>query len=332
MNISSDSSSTSEFWCIQDVSRDFDDTDQLSTQSTTQIDDTLPIKDDEHELYVKGCVAVWTKGVHEQSSQRNMPTMCFTCQSPIRFAFFCPSSFFTCPNPDKRKPDEQHRLGTLYANRSKTESFNFGICLIDAETLRIYSPCGEDYRTSFPFPVSNVFQTKYGLILEKNASSAVVDDLHSMAMPRVYSINHPLNEICPILLKTLNGHIGFITDARTKIAFTVFENDLVMIYDGKIGKHILCKLRKATQEEKQKVGIPDENDIFSSEFNMSNIDLHTNSSVRFDGSGLSFKQKNSSIRNRSNIGDVSSLHGSKLFNVTPNTRDSFRSRAGGSLE
>lgn len=100
----------------------------------------------------------------------------------------------------------------------------------------------------------------------------------------------------------------------------------------KIGKHILCKLRKATQEEKQKVGIPDENDIFSSEFNMSNIDLHTNSSVRFDGSGLSFKQKNSSIRNRSNIGDVSSLHGSKLFNVTPSARDSFRSRAGGSLE
>lgn len=333
VNISSDSSSTSEFWCIQDVSRDFDDIDQLSTQNTTQIDDTLSTKDDEHELYVKGCVAVWTKGVfYEQSSQRSMPTMCFTCQSPIRFAFFCPSSLFTCPNPDKRKADQQHRLGNLYANRSKTETFNFGICLIDAETLRIYSPCGEDYRTSFPFPVSNVFQTKYGLILEKNASSAVVNDMHSLAMPRVYSLSHPLNDICPILLKAMNGQIGFVTDGRIKIAFTVFENDLVMVYDGKIGKHILCKLRKATQEEKQRVGIPDDNDIFSSEFNMSNIDLHSNSSVRFDGSGLSFKQKNLSIRNRSNIGDVSSLHGSKLFNVTPNARDSFRSRAGGSLE
>lgn len=232
VNISSDSSATSEFWCIQDVSREFDDIDQLSAQNTTQIDDTLSARDDEHELYVKGCVAVWTKGAYEQSSQRSMPTMCFTCQSPIRFAFFCPSNFFTCPNPDKRKADQQHRLGNIYAKRSKTESINFGICLIDTDSLRIYSPCGEDYRTSFPFPVSNVFQTKFGLILEKNASSAAVDDIHSMAMPRVYSLSHPLNDICPILFKTVNGHIGFITDSRTKIAFTVFENDLVMIYDG----------------------------------------------------------------------------------------------------
>ena len=55
-------------------------------------------------------------------------------------------------------------------------------------------------------------------------------------------------------MKTLNGHINFVTDARITVAFTVIEHNLVMIHDGKIGKHILCKLRKATQDEKQKVG------------------------------------------------------------------------------
>lgn len=254
VNISSDSTTTSEFWCIQDVNREFVEIDQYYAKTTAQVDDMLCTKDEEHELYVKGCIAVWTKGIYEQATTRNMPTMCFTCQSPIRFAFFCPSTFFTCPNPDKRKDQQKFRLGNLHAYRSKVETFNFGICLIDSEALRIYSTCGDDYRTSFPFPVSNVLQTNYGLMLEKNASLATVDDQHSLAMPRVYSLNHPLDDICPILWRALNGHIGFITDARSKVAFTIMENDLVMIYDGKIGKHILCKLRKATQEEKQKVG------------------------------------------------------------------------------
>lgn len=252
VNLSSDSSSHAEFWCVQDVNRDFLKLDEC-IQSTAEVDDELCKHDEEHELYAKGCVAVWTKGAYEMSKLRQMPTTCFTVQSPIRFAFFCPSSFFKVPDPDKR--EEKERQSILDIDRKANEkSIKFGICLIDSETLRVYSSCGEDYRTSFPFPISNVLQTKYGLLLEKNASSATVDDVHSLAMPRFYSLSHPLNDICPILMKTLSGHISFVTDARITSAFTVVENNLVMIHDGKIGKHILCKLRKATSDEKQKVG------------------------------------------------------------------------------
>lgn len=252
VNLSSDSSSATEFWCIQDVSRDFTKLNEC-IQSTAQVDDDLCIRDEEHELYVKGCVAVWTKGAYEVSKQRQMPTTCFTVQSPIRFAFFCPSNFFNSPNPDKRE-EHQRKCILDFECKSKDDDIKFGICLIDSETLRVYSPCGEDYRTSFPFPVANIMQTRFGILLEKNASSATVDDIHSMAMPRLYSLSHPLNDVCPILMKSLNGHTSFVTDARVTVAFSIIENNLVMIHDAKIGKHILCKLRKATQDEKQKTG------------------------------------------------------------------------------
>lgn len=252
VNLSSDSSSAAEFWCIQDVNRDFTKLDEC-IQSTAQVDDELCKRDEEHELYVRGCVAVWSKGAYEMSKQRRMPTTCFTVQTPIRFAFFCPTTFFKSPNPDKREEKQRKNILDFDFN-TKDENVRFGICLIDSETIRVYSSCGEDYRTSFPFPIANVMQTKYGLLLEKNASSASVDDIHSMAMPRLYSLSHPLNDICPILMKTLNGHTSFVTDARVTVAFSIIEYNLVLIYDGKIGKHILCKLRKATHDEKQKVG------------------------------------------------------------------------------
>lgn len=311
--------------------------------------------DDEHELYVKGCVAVWTKGINEASIyKRKPPVMCFTCHSPIRFAFFCPATLFTCPNPDKR---EQHDDPLFDFNRpAKKASDNFGICLIDSESMRVYSSRGEDFRTSFPFAVSNAWQFNDGILLEKTASTSTLDNNHTMDMPRFYSLSHPLNDIFPVLLKTLNGHVSFVTDSNIKIAFVVAEIDLVMIHDGKLGKHILCKLRKATHEEKQKVGgnfgdfldafrnnmkilikmtillylsellVPEENDIFSAEFNLSNVDLCASSSVRFDGSGISFRQKN-----RSSL-DLSSLHTSKLFNNTPTPAQSLRARMSTSFE
>lgn len=251
MNLS-DSSSPAEFWCVEDVGRDFTKLDEC-IQTTTQVDNEISKRDDEHELYVKGCVAVWTRGAYVTSEPRNMPTTCFTAQSHIRFAFFCSSSFFKSPNPDKREESLRKTILDL-DSKTREETIKYGICLIDSETLRVYSPCGEDYRTSFPFPVSNVMQTKYGLLMEKNASTASVDDMHSIAMPRLYSLSHPLNDICPTLFRGLNGHTSFITEQRITVAFTIMECNLVMVHDGKIGKHVLCKLRKATQDEKQKVG------------------------------------------------------------------------------
>lgn len=314
--------STTEFWCVHDGAGD-----TPADATTAHTSRPLAQPHDEHELYVKGRVAAWTKGVHDASQyKRRPPVICFTCNSPIRFAFFCPASFYMCPNPDRREQADEPLFD--FNRPAKRAGDAVGVCLIDADSLRVYSSRGEDFRTSFPFAVSNAWQFADGLLLEKNASTSTLDVSHTMDMPRLYSLSHPLNDIFPVLVKALNGHVSFVTDASVKIAFVVAESNLVMIHDGKLGKHILCRLRKATHDEKQKVGVPEENDIFSSEFNLSTVDLGASSSVRFDGSGLSLRHKN-----RSGL-DTSSLHGSKLklFNNTSTHAHSLRARMSTSFD
>lgn len=92
------------------------------------------------------------------------------------------------------------------------------------------------------------------MLFDRNASTTTLDNNHTVEMPGLYSLSHQMHDIFPVLLRTLNGNVSLITDADIKIAFVVPEKDFVMIHDGKKGKHILCKLRKATLEEKQKVG------------------------------------------------------------------------------
>lgn len=67
-------------------------------------------------------------------------------------------------------------------------------------------------------------------------------------------------------------------------------------------------------------------EVFSSELNLTNLDVHASNSIRFDGTGLSGRQRNSSIHNRTSNNNSLSLHASKLLNVTG------RSKLGTSFE
>lgn len=249
VNISDDSSN--EFWCVQEILKESvsdEDTPSAASIAHPTIDF---IVNAEHELYVKGPTAVWTKGICDDGSgqQRCLPSTCFTCDTPIRYALFCPTSFFQCENPDKRTPASGQRDCEV---RNAGQIDEFGICLMDATTMRVYSSTGEDYRTSLEFKVSNVWQTKSALLLERNASTTMVGN-ESIAMPRLYSITHPLNEMCPVLFKSANGTVNLLTETDYKLVFSNAENDLVMMFDYRSGKHFLAKLREATADEKQLV-------------------------------------------------------------------------------
>lgn len=68
-------------------------------------------------------------------------------------------------------------------------------------------------------------------------------------MPRFFSLSHPLYEMCPILHKSHVGTVNYITEAEYRIVFSTPDNDLVLMYDNKIGKHFVARLRKATEDE-----------------------------------------------------------------------------------
>lgn len=68
-------------------------------------------------------------------------------------------------------------------------------------------------------------------------------------MPRLFSLTHPLDEMSPVLFKTSTGIISYLTESDYKIIFSDPSMDLLLMYDNKIGKHFVAKLRKATEDE-----------------------------------------------------------------------------------
>ena len=118
----------------------------------------------------------------------------------------------------------------------------------DSTSLRVYLNTGEDFLSSLEFSVSNVWSTRFGILLDKNASSTTIES-HAISLPRLFSLSHPLDEMSPVLIKSNIGTVGYLTESDYKVIFANVKNDLVMLYDNKVGKHFVSKLRKATAEE-----------------------------------------------------------------------------------
>ncbi|XP_053948485.1 anaphase-promoting complex subunit 1 isoform X1 [Anastrepha ludens] len=204
----------------------------------------------EEELYVKKHTAVWSKGLLDENSI--MPRLCFTCETPIKFAFFCNKSFVT----SKRNSRAKNKSDKRKSYSEEEEDFS-AICLIDQVALRIYCSNGEDFLCNLEFPVSHVWPTSYGILLEKVPSNAVIQN-HAISMPRLFSLAHPLDEICPVLCKTEANSISYLVESDYNIIFTSENSELVLLYDNKTGKQFISRLRKATEEEIQYVGAQNE--------------------------------------------------------------------------
>ncbi|XP_078053194.1 anaphase promoting complex subunit 1 isoform X2 [Augochlora pura] len=217
----------------------------------------------EEELYCSGKVAIHSKG----SQNTRVLQTTYTCETDIKHALWC--KFHTSiPNrllKGKESEDDE-------CNNNVVEC----ICLIDSYTLKVFAETGEDYVSSLQFQVSAVWPTKYGILLEKSQvpSSEIrytsLDgnklQLHSDTnLPVAFSLMHPLDEICPVLIK--HGSISYMYDSNQRIVFTSSEPSLAVIYDTKTGLHSVYKIRKALIEECQVVC--GSNDTTSSVFNQS---------------------------------------------------------------
>lgn len=148
----------------------------------------------------------------------------------------------------------------------------------------MYLNSGEDYLTSLEFFVSNVWSTKFGILLERKASSTTIES-QPISIPRLFSLSHPLDEMCPVLIKSYNGAIGYLTESDYKVIFADAENDLVLLYDNKIGKHFVSKLRVATDNEKQVVCV---NDSMADMTSNPYYDLMQSNSFKLTGNIISY--------------------------------------------
>uniref|UniRef100_A0A1B0CZC3 Anaphase-promoting complex subunit 1 middle domain-containing protein n=1 Tax=Phlebotomus papatasi TaxID=29031 RepID=A0A1B0CZC3_PHLPP len=238
-SISSDET-TAEFWHLEEVFEEpqRDEEDEFGESGSISNLNFLHTyqANSEDELYVKGNTAVWSQGL-QGDDDHVAPRVCFTCDTPIKFAFFCTPSFMESDN----SADSEGEEGKDVKRR--------GICLIDSTSLRVYRDDGEDFLCALEFQVSNVWNTEHGILLEKEASSMILQPDTVLPMPRVFSLTHPLDEMSPVLIKSFTGCISYLTEVDYKLISTDQTNNIVLMFDNKIGKHFVCSLRKATIEE-----------------------------------------------------------------------------------
>ncbi|XP_012141180.1 anaphase promoting complex subunit 1 isoform X2 [Megachile rotundata] len=232
----------------------------------------------EEELYCSGKIAIHSKG---NQTTRVLQTS-YTCETDIKHALWCKFHANIPDRSSKAKEIEEEE------NDNKTVEC---ICLIDSYTLKVFSETGEDYVSSLQFQVSAVWPTKYGILLEKTQVPVTeirympldgnrLQSHNDINLPIAFSLMHPLDEICPVLIK--HGNISYMYDSNQQILFTSSEPSLAVIYDAKTGLHSVYKIRKALAEECQIVC--GSNDTTPSIFNHSSI-----SSLNI-GSNLSYNK------------------------------------------
>ncbi|XP_077273571.1 anaphase promoting complex subunit 1 isoform X1 [Temnothorax americanus] len=231
----------------------------------------------EEELYYSGKVAVHCKG--NQTTRVLKAT--YTCETDIKHALWCT---FHTSIPDHLTKSKEHEIDGSSVDRSIE-----CICLLDSYTLKVFTENGEDYVSALQFQVSAVWPTKYGIILEKSQvpitdsryvsfESSRLPAQQDNNLPVAFSLMHPLDEICPLLIK--HGSVSYMNESSQQIIFTSSEPSFAVVYDTKTGLHSIYKIRKASAEECQIVcGSNDTMSLFNPSTNMSPLNVGSNLSA-----------------------------------------------------
>ncbi|TKS85950.1 Anaphase-promoting complex subunit 1 [Collichthys lucidus] len=189
----------------------------------------------EEELYTAGTVVVWSQGSRTQASN---VYKAFTVDSPVQQALWCN---FAVP---QNKKDEEEVEQT--------------VCIIQSSCVNVHTVAGKDFISPLPFQVSNVWATKFGLLLErKNSATDAQLSPPGEPLPTVFSMLHPLDEIAPVVSKPTGlfegSRVQYASDATMKIVFTCCQPSVVVSYDTVQGIHSVWILRKVTPDERSSV-------------------------------------------------------------------------------
>uniref|UniRef100_A0A665TCL0 Anaphase-promoting complex subunit 1 n=1 Tax=Echeneis naucrates TaxID=173247 RepID=A0A665TCL0_ECHNA len=187
------------------------------------------------ELYTAGNVVVWSQGSRTQASN---VYKAFTVDSPVQQAIWCN---FAVP---QNKKDEEEVEQT--------------VCIIQSSCVNVHTVTGKDFISPLPFQVSDVWATTFGLLLErKNTGSDAQLGPPGEALPTLFSMLHPLDEIAPVVCKPAGlfdgSRVQYASDSTMKIVFSCSQPSIVVSYDTVQGIHTVWALRKVTHDERSTV-------------------------------------------------------------------------------
>uniref|UniRef100_A0A3Q1II57 Anaphase-promoting complex subunit 1 n=1 Tax=Anabas testudineus TaxID=64144 RepID=A0A3Q1II57_ANATE len=189
----------------------------------------------EEELYTAGNVVIWSQGSRTQASS---VYKAFTVDSLVQQALWCN---FAVPQ-----------------NKKDVEEVEQTVCIVQSSCVNIHTVTGKDFIAPLPFQVSNVWATKFGLLLErKNAATDAQLNPPGEPLPTVFSMLHPLDEIAPVVCKPLGlfegSRVQYLSDCTTKIVFSCCQPSIVVSYDTVQAIHSVWLLRKVTHDERSTV-------------------------------------------------------------------------------
>uniref|UniRef100_A0A3B3XXL5 Anaphase-promoting complex subunit 1 n=1 Tax=Poecilia mexicana TaxID=48701 RepID=A0A3B3XXL5_9TELE len=187
----------------------------------------------EEELYTAGNMAVWSQGSRTQASS---VYKAFTVDGPVQQALWCN---FAVPQNNNDEVEQT-------------------VCIVQSSCINVHTVTGKDFISPLPFQVSNVWATKFGLLLErKNAANDTQPNPPGEPLPTVFSMLHPLDEIAPIVYKPSGlfegSRVQYVSDSNMKMVFTCCQPSIVVSYDTIQGTHTVWALRKVTHDERSMV-------------------------------------------------------------------------------
>ncbi|XP_029925763.1 anaphase-promoting complex subunit 1 isoform X2 [Myripristis murdjan] len=190
----------------------------------------------EEELYTAGNMVVWSQGSRSQASS---VYKAFTVDSPVQQALWCN---FAVPQNKKAVEEEMEQT----------------VCIVQSSCVNVHSTTGKDFISPLPFQLSNLWATKFGLLLErKNPASDALLSPPGEPLPTVFSMLHPLDEIAPVVCKPAGlfegSRVQYVSDSTMKIVFSCCQPSIVVSYDTVQGTHSVWALRKVTHDERSTV-------------------------------------------------------------------------------
>ncbi|KAF5270423.1 hypothetical protein FQR65_LT05611 [Abscondita terminalis] len=198
----------------------------------------------EEELYVKDNVVIWSKGTTSSrnsiQTDNSRVTICsYTSEYPVRHALWCTfycelPSFININQNFNSKVDEPQGIPMP------------SICIVDSHNLKVFSTDSEDFVTSLPFLVGGLWNTKFGIILERDKNSC--KKFHEEDGPTVFSMIHPLDEVSPVAI--VQGSIRLIEDYSASIVYTSDNPSICMMYDSHTFQHSVYAIRKVRNEDR----------------------------------------------------------------------------------
>lgn len=122
----------------------------------------------EDELYIRGNTIIWSRGLVNNTYNFNngrKTVCCYTLNSSIDQALW---STFYCERPIFV---ENEQYLDMVKNDSPTGTSMESICVASSHVVKVFTVKGEDFTIAIPFIIGKLWNTKYGIFIEKQNES-----------------------------------------------------------------------------------------------------------------------------------------------------------------